>query len=78
MVAHTCHPSYAGIINRSSADQASLGINVRPYSKTTESRKGWGNGSNGGVLAYQAQGPKFKCYYHQQKFTHKLYVHVSY
>jgi hypothetical protein len=41
MVEHSCHPSYAGSINRRTIVQASLGINMRPYHKNNQSKKGW-------------------------------------
>jgi hypothetical protein len=33
MMVHTCHPNYAGSINRRVMIQTHLGINVRPYLK---------------------------------------------
>jgi hypothetical protein len=39
MVAHTCHPSYVGSVNRRIMVQGSLGINTRTYSKNIYSKK---------------------------------------
>jgi hypothetical protein len=39
VVAHACHPSYTGNINRRITIQASLGINARLYSKKTYKEK---------------------------------------
>jgi hypothetical protein len=39
MVAHACHPSYERSLNRRIM---ALGINVRPYLKSNQSKKSWG------------------------------------
>jgi hypothetical protein len=55
MVAHACHPSYAGSINRRITVQADLSVNVRPYlKKIPESKKGWGHSLSGRAPAWQA------------------------
>jgi hypothetical protein len=46
MVAHACHPSYVGSINRRITVQANLGINVRPQSKNKKRKNGWWSGSH--------------------------------
>jgi hypothetical protein len=44
---------------------ATLGINMRPYSKNTLSPREWGHGSTGRAPAWQKGGPDFKLEYRQ-------------
>jgi hypothetical protein len=46
MVAHACHLSYEGSLNKRILIPADLGINVRPYLKRYQSEKELGHGSN--------------------------------
>jgi hypothetical protein len=41
MVAHTCHHSYAGSINRGIMIEPSQGRKARPYLKNNKNKKGW-------------------------------------
>jgi hypothetical protein len=45
------------------AIQAGHGINVRPYLKNYQSKKGQKHGSNSTVPTYQAQGHELKPWY---------------
>jgi hypothetical protein len=54
----TCS-SYAGSINRKIVDQVGLDINVRPYLKYTQSKKGLGHSLSGKAPARKVQGPEF-------------------
>jgi hypothetical protein len=47
VVMWACHPSYEERGNRSTAIQAGLGINTRPYLKNNKSKKVWRCGSSG-------------------------------
>jgi hypothetical protein len=51
MMACTCSPSYTGRVNRKIIVQAGLVVNMRPYLKNNQIKKGWGHGSRGRVLA---------------------------
>jgi hypothetical protein len=68
MVVHACHLRYMGSINRRDVIQAGLGINERPHSKNTNSKKSWGCGSNGRAPVWEATGPEFKPYFCQKNF----------
>jgi hypothetical protein len=49
----THHPSCEENVNKRTAVQAGPGINLRPYLKNKESKKGWEFGSGGRVPTYQ-------------------------
>jgi hypothetical protein len=60
MVVHACHPRYTGNVNSRIVIQTDLDRNMRPYLKHNQSKKGWGYDSNGKMLAWQTENPKFK------------------
>jgi hypothetical protein len=74
MVAHPCYPNYSAGTDQEDRGLKlayfpkdacktpcqPIGINVRFYLKNTSSKKDWGCGASGRVLASQVQGPQFK------------------
>jgi pyruvate formate-lyase activating enzyme-like uncharacterized protein len=49
VVVHACPSSCAGSISRRTAVQARADMNVRPYLKNNENKKGWEYGSSGRI-----------------------------
>jgi hypothetical protein len=62
-VARNCHASYVTNLNRKITVQVSLGINLRPYFKSNQSKRG----GRHGLPAQPARGPEFKLQYNHQK-----------